>query len=112
MNIHHPKFSGHRQPRRAARLGVTLLVIFIIALLVAAAGLTFFAVPGSSTLVILRGQQTRLFDSPSAMCQRANQAQAASSPACEQQMLSYISANAPLLLRLPYLDFVYTLSLQ
>lgn len=97
-------------PRKSTILGIVVLFIFVV---LVATQITFFAVqpigavPDGVTIVMLRGQGTQLFDSADAMCMRI---QDGVSLLCRGVALGTIGKNATILFRLPYIDFIYTLS--
>lgn len=89
------------------------LITTAIALLVAYTQLTIFvippigAVPEGKTLVISRLNKTEFIDSADAMCERA---QGGVNLLCRAAMLGGVSKNASIYLRLPYSEWLYSIS--
>jgi hypothetical protein len=88
-------------------------VIVLIFLVIIATQITFFAVqpigaiPDGVTLVMLRGEGTKLFDSADAMCERMNNGV---SLLCRGAVLAAVVENGTILMKLPYIDIVYSIS--
>ena len=94
-------------------VSILLLILLVICLCLSSTQITFFAIqsigalPDGITLVILRGQGTKLFDSPDAMCERMQQGV---SLLCRGLAIAQVAESGVVLLRLPYMDSVYLLS--
>ena len=92
---------------------ILLISVLAIALILIATQVTFFAIqpigaiPEGVTLVMLRGTGTQLFDSADAMCMRI---QSGVSLLCRGLVIGQVSKNGTVLFKLPYLEFIYSLS--
>jgi hypothetical protein len=99
-------------PKKKKR-GWGCAVVVIILLVIVYTQITFFAVqpigaiPDGVTLVMLRGQNTKFFDSADAMCMRFNDGV---SLLCRVSALNAVAENATILMRLPYIDSIYYIS--
>jgi hypothetical protein len=91
---------------------ITLLSVAIL-LIVLLSQITFFviqpigAVPDGRTLIILRMNKTKLFDSADAMCERE---MGSVSLLCRGMMMGPIGEKGTILARLPYSEFLYNIS--
>ena len=65
------------------------------------------AVPEGRTVVMLRLNKTEFVDSPDAMCERI---QGGVSLLCRGMVMGAVVKNTTILLRLPYMDWLYLLS--
>jgi len=86
---------------------VAVLVIFVYTQLTVFAVPPIGAVPDGRTLVMLRLNKTNFVDSADAMCERI---QGSVSLLCRGMMLGAVAKNTTVLLRLPYLDWLYLIS--
>lgn len=88
-------------------------VIVVIGIIIGLTQITFFVtqpiglVPTGKTLVILKLNKTKFIDSADAMCQRE---MGGVSLLCRMSMLSLITQNSKILLRLPYSETLYKIS--
>jgi hypothetical protein len=98
-------------PKKKSRWGCSIIVIILLILI--STQITFFAVqpigaiPNGVTLVMLRGQNTKLFDSADAMCERINNGV---SLLCRGAVLAAVAENSTILMRLPYMPSIYLIS--
>jgi len=89
------------------------VITAVIGVLVAYTQFTVFvvppigAVPEGRTIVISRLNKINFIDSADAMCERA---QGGVSLLCRGMMLAAVSKNATIYLRLPYSDWLYSIS--
>ena len=90
-----------------AAIGIIVVVVIL------ATQITIFAIqplgsfPEGVTIVMLRGQGTKLFDSADAMCMRM---QDGVSFLCRAMAISAVAEEGSILLRLPYMRWAYILS--
>lgn len=91
-----------------------LLIVFVVLTVVIYTQLTIFviqpigAVPDGKTLVILRLNKTEFIDSADAMCERE---MGGVSLLCRLGMMGGVASNSTVLLRLPYSQALYDISI-
>lgn len=91
-----------------------LLIVFVVLAVVIYTQLTIFviqpigAIPEGKTLVILRLNKTEFIDSADAMCERE---MGGVSLLCRMGMMAGVANNSTILLRLPYNQTLYDISI-
>ena len=91
----------------------SIIFISIAILLIVCSQVTFFviqpigALPEGKTLVILRMNKTNFIDSADAMCEREMDGV---SLLCRGMMMAAIAEKGTILVRLPYSEFLYSIS--
>ena len=89
---------------------MVVIIIFLLILLISLTQITFFtiqpigAIPEGVTLVIARGDRTKLFDSADGICLRE---MGVVSLFCRTIAITTILEETNILFRLPYIDFIY-----
>lgn len=101
------------QPKKKSWTGLISVILLVVLVVIVTTQITFFsiqpigAIPDGVTLVMLRGEGTKLFDSADAMCERI---QGGVNLLCRGLVLGQIAEKGTILLRLPYIDVIYSLS--